>query len=374
MLIRLALVQSYFPYLKVHGESACDDVRLMRQALADLFQGREIQAGQSGAVFRFMALRASRVPGRHRLVGSRRLFERPQEELTRILMQLGVQSQFSGESLVIESAGWKLHGDTLLVPSDRSSQFASAVLLNAWDLPFELFVSLGGKKVSEGYWRMSVQMAQQLGMKLDFWDSDFRVAKAQKPTAPEYFCEIDMSSAFALAAIAAVSGSATLSDFPRESLQPDSYFAVILKTMGVPLAQSGHTLKVERASKLNGVAVNLKSCPDLFPVLAALCALAEGDSELFGAPHLVHKESDRLHHLARWIEELGRSVEVRPDGLRIHGPALRPGDEPAVLDCENDHRLAFAAAVFRAAGFPIEIRNPEVVSKSFPEFWRILGW
>lgn len=374
MMIRTALVQSYFPYLKVNGENSCDDVRFMREALADLFRGKEIQAGHSAAVLRFMALRASRVPGRHRLVGSPRLFERPQEELMRILMQLGVQSELTPGGLTIDSAGWKLHGDTLLVPSERSSQFASAVLLNAWDLPFDLFVSLGGKKVSEGYWRMSVQMAQQLGMKIDFWDADFRVPKNQKPTVQDYTCESDLSSTFALAAIAAVSGRATFTDFPLESLQPDSYFTVILKTMGVPLVQSEHSLKVDKAQRLNGVAVNLKSCPDLFPVLAALCSLAEGESELFGAPHLVHKESDRLRKLASLIEELGRKVETREDGLRITGEALKPSHEPVRFDCEQDHRLAFAAAVFKAAGFAIELTNPQVVSKSFPEFWRILGW
>lgn len=374
MLIRLSLVQSYFPYLKVIGESQCDDVRFMRKALSDLFRGFEIDAGSSAAVLRFMALRASRVPGRHRIVGSKRLFERPHDELSRILLQLGVQSEFVDGGLNIESAGWKLHGDTLLVPSERSSQFASAVLLNAWELPFEMFVSLGGKKVSEGYWRMSVQMAQQLGMKLDFWDADFRIPKGQKVTVQEYTSEIDLSSAFAIAAIAAVSGSATLLDFPRESLQPDAYFTTVLSTMGVPLQQAGQSLKVDKALRLNGVAVNLKSCPDLFPVLAALCALAEGDSELFGAPHLVHKESNRLARLAMLIQELGRNVERREDGMRVTGPRLIPNNEPVVFDCDHDHRLAFAAAVFKAAGFPIEIKHGEVVNKSFPEFWRILGW
>ena len=374
MLIRLALVQSYFPYLKVHGESECDDVRFMRKALSDLFRGFEIHAGASAAVLRFMALRASRVPGRHRIVGSPRLFERPHDELSRILMQLGVRCEFADGGLNIESAGWKLHGDTLLVPSERSSQFASAVLLNAWDLPFDLFVSLGGKKVSEGYWRMSVQMAQQLGMKLDFWDADFRVPKGQQPTVKEYTSEIDVSSAFALAAVAAVAGQATLVDFPADSLQPDAYFTNVLRAMGVPLQHTGQSLKVEKAAKLNGVAVNLKSCPDLFPVLAALCALAEGESDLFGAPHLVHKESNRLARLASLIEELGRTVVTRDDGIRITGPALQSNGETVVFDCDHDHRLAFAAAVFKAAGFPVVIKNGEVVTKSFPEFWRILGW
>ena len=73
-----------------------------------------------------------------------------------------------------------------------------------------------GKKFPRGYWKMSVNIAEAFGMKIDFWDSDFRVVKQQKPKGDDYHAEIDMSSAFALAAIAAVSGQATFLDFPEE--------------------------------------------------------------------------------------------------------------------------------------------------------------
>jgi 3-phosphoshikimate 1-carboxyvinyltransferase len=374
ILNRTLLVQTYNPHLRVIGESDSDDVAFMRTGAAQLFTGQDIDAGSAATVLRFLAVRASRIPGRHRLVGHPRLMSRPHDELIKILRQVGVQCEIQPDALVIESAGWKMHGDTILVPSERSSQFASAVLLNAWELPFDLYVSLGGKKVSEGYWRMSVHLAQAFGMKIDFWDSDFRVSGNQKPKGDDYVAEIDMSSAFALAGIAAVNGQATFLDFPEHSIQPDAQFTSILQTMGVPVTWSKQILKVEKARQLGGVAVNLKSSPDLFPVLAALCALAEGESDLFGAPHLVHKESDRLNRLAGWIRELGRVVEVKSDGLVISGEKLNPATSPALtLDCDHDHRLAFAAAVFKAAGFKIQIANGQVVTKSFPKFWDIIG-
>ena len=117
-----------------------------------------MDCGDGGTVLRFLALRASRIEGRHRLTGSPRLFSRPHEELMKILSQLGIAAEFESESLTIESAGWKPQGDTLHVPSHRSSQFASAVLLNAWDLPFDLYVSPTGAGISEGYWRMTQKM------------------------------------------------------------------------------------------------------------------------------------------------------------------------------------------------------------------------
>jgi 3-phosphoshikimate 1-carboxyvinyltransferase len=374
MMNRALLAQSFNPYLKVNGDSECDDVVQMEAAIRALHSGEGIYAGAAGTVLRFMALRASRIPGRHILRGEKRLFQRPQQELLKILGQLSVQAQLTEDSLIIEGDGWKLQGDTLLVPAERSSQFATAVLLSSWELPFDLFVSRGQSKVSEGYWRMSVEMAKELGLHIDFWDGDFRVPKGQKIRAQELNMEIDMSSAFALSAVAAVSGRATLLDFPEKSLQPDSAFVSILSRMGVPIRQEGTKLLVEKAAKLNGVAVNLKSTPDLFPVLAALCALAEGESDLFGAPHLVHKESDRLGIMVEWLKQAGREVLVKEDGVVIRGEEPAKPKGTLHFDCEQDHRLAFAAAIFMAAGFAVEIKNRQVVDKSFPEFWSILGW
>ena len=375
ILNRLLIAQSYFSGLQIEGDSLCDDVQVMRAAVQDLLAGKaDLQAGSAGTVLRFLALRAARIPGRFRIHGHARLFQRPQTELLKILRQLGVTAKLVENYLELEGEGWRLHGDTLLVPFERSSQFATAVLLNAWDLPFDLYVSLGGQKVSEGYWRMSVRLMQELGMRIDFWDGDFRVPKHQGVKIEKVSAEIDVSSAFALAAVAAVSGAATFLDFPQSGLQPDAGFTSILERMGVPISLSMTTLRVEKALRLNGVAVNLKTMPDLFPVLAVLCALAEGESELYGAPHLIHKESDRLHRVADWIQQLGREVELKSDGIVIRGEPLRPQEKTLSLDTDFDHRLAFAAAVLKAAGFKIEIQKPEVVAKSFPEFWSILGW
>jgi len=346
----------------------------MKAAIAALEAGKEMDAGSAGTVLRFMALRASRVPGEHRIIGHRRLFERPQQELLKILKQVGVEAKLTETSLELKGQGWRMHGDTLLVPFERSSQFATSVLLNAWDLPFDLYVSLGQQKVSEGYWRMSTRLAQDLGMRIDFWDSDFRVPRGQKINRTEYTAEVDVSSAFAIAAIAAVSGTATFLDFPAVGLQPDVGFVTILERMGVPRTLTATSLKVDRALSLSGVSVNLKTMPDLFPVLAVLCALAKGESDLYGAPHLIHKESDRLNQIASLLNLLGRDVRVKEDGLSIQGERIVPPGPGVTLDCAGDHRLAFAAAVLQAAGFTIEILHPEAVTKSFPEFWSIVGW
>ncbi|HMN68013.1 MAG TPA: 3-phosphoshikimate 1-carboxyvinyltransferase [Bdellovibrionales bacterium] len=372
MLNRAWLAKSFAPELEIAGESHCDDVERMKEAVQALQERRAIEVGSAGTVLRFMTLRAAREPGEHVLKGEKSLFARPQDELVKILKQLGVEARLGADRLELTGQGWRVQGDTLLVETGRSSQFASGVLLNAWNLPFDLYVSLGGRKVSEGYWKMSVQMAQDLGLKIDFWDGDFRVPRYQMPTVPKIHCEIDMSSAFVLGAIAAVAGHATLLEFPDRSLQPDAVFADVLRAMGAEVKTGGGRLEVHRARTLRGVAVNLASTPDLFPVLAALGSLAEGETDLFGAAHLAHKESNRLERMAEMLRQTGREIVLKDDGMKIFGPLK--GKARIAVDGDQDHRLAFAAAVLKYAGHDVSVEHPEVVTKSFPEFWNIVGW
>jgi 3-phosphoshikimate 1-carboxyvinyltransferase len=276
----------------------------------------------------------------------------------------------------IRSEGWRPQGDTLLVPSDKSSQFLSGVVLSAWGLPFDLFVSPRPSKnlPSESYWQMTRRMVARAGMALQFWDHDFRIPKDSEILVDSMDMEPDVGSMFVVAALAAVSGSATLLDVPTDGLQPDIGFIRILETMGVPVERTAQTLKVHRAANLQGVAVNLRQMPDLFPVLAALAGLANGPSDLYGAPQLVHKESNRLARMTDLLQMLGRKVEPREDGLKILGPCPSSSSwSPFEVNVEEDHRLAFAMAVWKAAGVPVTIRGGDSVNKSFPEFWSLLS-
>lgn len=348
IMLRLLLARSFAPALPIRGESDQEEVRLMERALAALVAGgRELEVGPSTVLLRFLALRAAHMGGEFILKGSKDLFGRSHVELVKILRQLSVDVEMGGDRLKLNGSGWRLQGDTLLVPFTGTSQFASAVLLNAWGLPFDLFVSLGGQKVSEGHWRMSVRVAQELGMRIDFWDGDFRVPRGQKiNTNVEFPVEMDMNAVFALAALAAVSGTASFPDFPISGLQPEAEFVKILPAMGVPLVMAGTTLKVDRAAKLNGVSVNLRNCPDLFPVLASLCALAGSDSHLYGLTQSAIQETNRLGRMADMIRAFGGEVEVTSDGLKISGS--RSHSTPADFDCGQDTALANALKVLRA--------------------------
>lgn len=376
LLNRALIALSYNSDLHVIGDSKCDDVQLMQQGLIDLLSDRPIECGHAGTVLRFLALRASRIPGTHILRGSERLFSRPQDELMPIFGQLGVEAHLQPQSLVVTSRGWRLVVDGLQINAQRSSQFASAVILNAWGLKFPLHLHVSRKIVSEGYLRMTLKLVKQLGMKIEENGVEFFIPANQKITAQEFEVEIDVSSAFAVAAIATVAGEAKIKNFPLSSLQPDIAFIQILKNMGanVHFYSDTRELHVKKTPQLKGVRVNIESCPDLLPILGVLCAIAQTTSEINGVGHLKFKESSRVEKTKELLEIMGAKVDISAESIRIEPSGLPPQSNnrtTVVYNVDQDHRMAMAATVAAKAGYPIQVSDIKTVSKSFPEFIQI---
>jgi len=381
ILNRLLVIQSFAREpLEIRGDSSCDDVVAMRRALPAVLasHGGPADCGAAGTTFRFLALRASRVPGRHVLTGTPALLARPQKALVEALAQLGVGAELTPAGLVIESAGWKPPaGGRLRIDRSQSSQFASAVLLSAWELDFDLRLQLA-EGPSEGYLAMSEDLVRRSGMRLERSPSgEIAVPRGSQVTAQELAAESDLSSCFAVAALAALDlgSSARFEEFPRASLQPDRVFVRLLDEMGADVRRDDDgSLTIRGAEELSPIEVDLGESPDLFPVLAVLCAFAEGTSHLYGAPHLAYKESSRIEKTAELLRGLGREIEVRRDGMIIHGHRVANVRGASWdFDPSDDHRLAMAAAVARQAGEPVRVLHPEVVAKSFPEFWPIVA-
>lgn len=387
ILNRLLILRSFEYGLVIDGDSNADDVIKMRNALAQFERGEMADCGHAGTTLRFLALRASRLPGTHHLAGSLRLFQRPQTEIIRLLEQLGCQADVGPQRLTIRGQGWVVPKQGLAIDRSVSSQFASAVLLSAWDLPEPLSLRFEGDAVSESYFAMSLELARRAGMKFEkVSDSEVIVAAGSRVVPQILDAETDVSSAFAVAGLAAMRGVAEIEAWPDQSLQPDSVFPQILEKMGCRVAfveETGHnhlshlkTLRIERPEgSLKPVDWDLRDCPDLFPVLAALCAFAGGRSRLFGAPHLAHKESSRIEKSAELVRLAGRKAREIEGGLEIDGqPAISESSMKDIrlsFDTDHDHRLAMAAAVVCAGGVPVKIQHPEVINKSFPGFFSI---
>lgn len=377
LLLRALIVQSYFPDLQIIGDSHCDDVLSMKKGLKNLRLKVPIEGLQGGAVLRFLALRASRLSGCFMLKGTSRLFQRPMQELQTILNQLTCEVKWQKDGLILKSSGWHISGDALTISSHCSSQFASAVFLNSWNLKQDLFVSIEGNTVSSSYFQMTLSFLRSLGMKIMGEDREYCIPAGQKITQFTYQPEQDMSCLFSLAAMVVAGGEVVFIDWREQSLQPDFRFPSILQQMGFSIIHSENSLKIIGGKQLKPIHYNLKDCPDLFPVLSVLCAITKGTSHLYGAPQLIYKESNRIEQTAKLLRLIGRTVKILKDGLIIEGKPVVPGEftkkDFISFDPEEDHRMAMAAAVLKKMGWSFQILNPSVVNKSFPGFWFVVN-
>ena len=375
LLIRALLTKSFFPDFEIQGQSLCEDVLTAQKAVQSLREGsREFDFGLSAGVLRFFALRVSREKGQFLFRAKPALWRRPLTGLFLLLSQLSVEAKKTAEGLLISSQGWKIQGDGVYVPSQTTSQYASALVLNGWGLKNDLYFTLEGSPVSYSYFKMSLIFAQRLGLAVKGGPREFCIPKGQSLKTKTYLPERDKSCLFALAVFAALKGQAAFSDWEEESLQPDSLFPELLSQMGVPIRRSQARLTVSRCPRLKALNCHLKNTPDLFPLLAVLCSQAKGQSELMGLAHLRFKESDRLEKTRELLEKCGWPIAVQGNGAVIQGQrgSSMADTAPFVFSADNDHRMVMAGELARQIGAPVTIKGKHFVHKSFPDFYSLI--
>ena len=130
-----------------------------------------------------------------------------------------------------------------------------------------------------------------------------------------------------------------------------------------------------RTSQLTATEVSGDEIPrmlDEVPILALAATQAEGRTIIGDAEELRVKESDRLATTAEMLSAFGATVEERPDGLVIDGPAALHG---ATVASHHDHRIAMTAAVAGlVADRETTITNaPQYIETSFPGFADTIG-
>lgn len=115
----------------------------------------------------------------------------------------------------------------------------------------------------------------------------------------------------------------------------------------------------------------MPSLIDELPLIAVLCAYADGESVITGAEELKVKESDRIAATASMIRAMGGECVPTADGFVIRGKSSLAG---GAIDSCKDHRIAMSGAVGLAASERGgEIADADCVNISFPGFYEMLG-
>ncbi len=127
-------------------------------------------------------------------------------------------------------------------------------------------------------------------------------------------------------------------------------------------------------SNLQAISLGADDVPsmiDELPLIALICAFADGESRITGAKELKVKESDRIVATAALIKELGGDCTPTDDGFIIRGKKTLSGGN---IDSRFDHRIAMTGAVgLIASEKGGELLHSECCEISFPDFYEKLG-
>ncbi|MDE5996772.1 MAG: 3-phosphoshikimate 1-carboxyvinyltransferase, partial [Muribaculaceae bacterium] len=153
---------------------------------------------------------------------------------------------------------------------------------------------------------------------------------------------------------------------PAESLQGDSRVAAIFADASRQLNDQRSAINDQRLTE--NLKLNLNDAPDLVPAVAVGLCLAGIHYEIEGVSHLRHKETDRMAAISTELRRLGFILTTGDDTMAWDGQRCEPDPEP-IIRTYLDHRMAMAFAPAKLAFPSLQIEDPTVVSKSFPDFW-----
>jgi 3-phosphoshikimate 1-carboxyvinyltransferase len=231
-------------------------------------------------------------------------------------------------------------------------------------------VKVIGEQISQPYIDMTLQSIDDFGVKIQNNQyHEYHCAGDQSYLAREYLIEGDASGASYLWGMAAVSqGEVRVENVNPLSAQGDIGFPELLSQMGCIVTKENRAITVRGPTTLIGIHADMTRMPDPAQTLAAIAACAKGETTMSGLITLRVKETDRISALHTELKKMGIDSTTGPESLTIKG-GLPHG---AQISTYEDHRMAMSFALLAARIDGIRIEHPEVVEKSFPDFWGTL--
>lgn len=330
----------------------------------------ELNANLSGTTIRFILALSCIIPGVKKLYGEQGLNKRPIKELVDGLRQLGAKIEYLEQEgfppLLVNSS--KLKGGITRLNGGISSQYFSAILMIA-PIVGDVTIKVSGKQISKPYIDMTIDTMEKSGVRVinDNY-KQYIVKSGQIYSAKNYLVEGDYSSAGYFFALACLTKSKiTVENLNPQSKQADKRLLDILKQMGNRITFGENQITVDGVG-VKPVKVDMADCPDQVQTVAVLAAFANGATKIDGIKSLRVKETERVMALETELAKMGVKTESTNDSMIIYGG----NPKSAIISTYNDHRMAMSFAMAAAKLDGIQIENPEVVNKTFPQFWKKL--
>jgi len=350
-----------------------------------------IDCANSGTTMRLVTATAALADGLTVLTGDDSLRSRPQGPLLDALTELDARAESTrnnGQAPLV--VGGALDGGTVAIPGDVSSQYISALLMAGGVTEEGIELELTTELKSAPYVDITLEVLDDFGVTAEPVGTNgedgvrsagadgFVVEGGQRyaPAGGEYHVPGDFSSMsylLAAGAVAAADGESVVVEGAQPSAQGDSAIVEILDAMGADISwdQDIGEITVSQSS-LSGTTVDVGNTPDLLPTIAAVGAVADGDTVIENCEHVRYKETDRVSAMATELETLGASVTEEQSTLTIHGDDSELAG--ATVEGYHDHRVIMSLAVAGlVADGDTTVTGADHVAVSFPDFFEVLS-
>ena len=372
---RSLLLQALYPQISIANLSNSDDAEVMQKGLKT--SKGLVDIHHAGTAMRFLTGYFASQEGKEvTLTGSQRMTERPVKVLVDALRSLGANITYENNDGYppIRIIGKKLNANKVSLPADISSQYISSLLLMAPSLENGLELNLIGKITSVPYIKMTLALLNEIGVETSFEGNTIKVLPKTEVNSTNLVVESDWSSAsyfYSIVALSKIGTEINLSAYKKFSLQGDSVLAEIYKDFGIEtvFCENQITLKKIGNCEESTVKYDLVNAPDIAQTIAVTCYGLGISCHLTGLHTLKIKETDRLEALNTELTKLGAAISVTDKDLTLKTSEGIVSD--VAIDTYNDHRMAMAFAPL-AMKTSIIINDAEVVSKSYPDYWKDL--
>lgn len=366
-----ALNYSPFP---LQNLSDSDDTVVLEAALNSY--NNKFDIGHAGTAMRFLTAFLAKIVGEWEVTGSERMQQRPISILVDALNSLGAQiSYLKNDGFPpLKILGSHLTGKTLELDGSISSQYISALLLIAPTIENGLTLKLTGNITSRSYIELTLQLMAKFGIQ-HRWEENEITVPEQKYLPIDFTVEADWSGASYWYQILALceSGEILLENLQLKSLQGDSDIASWFVQFGVHSTQKEHGVMLSKTDDLKPekLVLDFIENPDVAQTMACLCVAKEIPFHFSGLKTLKIKETDRIAALQNELEKFGAVLTEPENGELAWNGELDFAKKVEIPSIEtyHDHRMALAFAPMALAGIKLNIKDPMVVTKSYPGFW-----
>lgn len=331
----------------------------------------------AGTTMRFLTAYYAITGQQKKMTGTPRMCERPIGILVDALRELGANIEYLNKEGYppMQINGFSYSGkSSIQIRGDVSSQFISAILMLAPLLPEGLTLQITGALGSKPYIEMTLAQMKHFGIRANTnWTTGEIHIPAQSYQVIPFAVESDWSGAsywYSLVALSTdPSSQLELLGLKENSLQGDSAIKDIMLPLGVKSTYTGKGYLLTKIETQRELAWDFTDCPDLAQTICVVAAIKKVHLTLTGLESLKVKETDRVLALQNELAKLQATLtEVEKNHKYEVLSNFTVGKIPEI-ETYDDHRMAMAFAPVGVVQ-EIIIKEPEVVGKSYPSFWK----